>query len=62
MMATFTEAATDSIWNLDVNRISPVIIKNFKVKTGLVFVIFFAYMLNIALALVITGFFCFHIW
>jgi len=49
MVGTYTEAASDTLWNLNVG-------------TGTVFLICFTYTLNIALALVITAFFTFHMW
>jgi len=49
MVATYTEPASDTLFNLDV-------------PAGEVFIIFFTYLLNITLALVITGFFTFHMW
>jgi len=49
MVVTYTEPASDTLFNLEV-------------KSSLVFLIFFTYLLNITLALVITGFFCFHMW
>lgn len=49
MVITYTEAVTDTIFNLEI-------------PTWKVFIIFFTYALSIVLGIILTGFFCFHLW